>query len=427
MSSVGQRSGIVLTFTAMNNTNHVQMESIKIMNRTHGGDTVLVWPDTVLMTNLWVGVPEDPYMNGFKLYQNSPNPAGDQTTIHLTVPEQDHVNLLVTDVRGRTVLSIDRILSGGMHNLLFIPGKEAVYILSATWKGLRKSIKIFHTDIGMNQPCALEFTGQTIQSHTLKMQSDARNFVISPGDELLYIGNAESLESGIIDKPAESKTVTFQFAAGIPCPGIPTVNYGGKVYNTIQIFGQCWIKENLNVGTMITGDQEMADNGTIEKYCYENLPDYCDLYFGGLYRWGEMMQYQTWPGAQGICPTGWHIPTNEEWKVLEGAADSENSIGSETWDWTSLRGFNAGLNLKYSGSWEGDAGNDLYGFSAMGGGLSWPGGFFSDVGYNGFWWTSSDYDAGNAWFHQFVNYHPGAVMNTEAREKGFSIRCLKDM
>ncbi len=51
-----------------------------------------------------------------------------------------------------------------------------------------------------------------------------------------------------------------------------------------------------------------------------------------LYQWEEMMQYTTQQGAQGICPPGWHLPTDEEWKVLEGAVDSQYGIGDPEWD-----------------------------------------------------------------------------------------------
>ena len=138
-------------------------------------------------------------------------------------------------------------------------------------------------------------------------------------------------ESGILDNPESNETYTFQFATNIPCKGTPTVTYEGQVYNTIQIFNQCWLKVNLNVGTMIPGTEEMTDNGIIEKYCYNNEPDSCTKY-GGLYQWNEMMQYVTQQGTQGICPPDWHLPTDEEWKVLEGAVDSQYGIGDYTWD-----------------------------------------------------------------------------------------------
>ena len=100
---------------------------------------------------------------------------------------------------------------------------------------------------------------------------------------------------------------------GPSCSG--TVTYGGETYNTLQIGTQCWMKENLNIGTRINGSQEQTDNIVIEKYCYNDLDSNCNI-FGGLYQWNELMQYVTIEGAQGLCPTGWHLPTHAEWSIL---------------------------------------------------------------------------------------------------------------
>ncbi len=120
-------------------------------------------------------------------------------------------------------------------------------------------------------------------------------------------------------------------------------------------------KRNLNVGTMINGNQNQEDNGTIEKYCYDNNSSHCDTY-GGLYQWNEIMQHTTTPGLQGICPPDWHIPTNEEWKQLEGETDSQYGYPDPEWDIVGWRGFDAGLNLKATSGWSaGGNGIDLYG------------------------------------------------------------------
>ena len=66
----------------------------------------------------------------------------------------------------------------------------------------------------------------------------------------------------------------------------------GQSYTTVQIGTQCWMAENLNIGTMTNGSNNQADNGTIEKYCYNDSTANCDTY-GGLYQWKEMMQYVT--------------------------------------------------------------------------------------------------------------------------------------
>lgn len=93
------------------------------------------------------------------------------------------------------------------------------------------------------------------------------------------------------------------------------INYGGKIYNTIQIGDQWWLRENLQIGIMIPGNRDATDNGVIEKYCFNNdSVNYRN--YGAYYQWNEAMQYSTIPGARGICPEGWHIPTNEEFQKL---------------------------------------------------------------------------------------------------------------
>jgi uncharacterized protein (TIGR02145 family) len=152
---------------------------------------------------------------------------------------------------------------------------------------------------------------------------------------------------------------------GTPCPGIPSISYGGQTYNTILIGNQCWLKENLNIGQMIDNVFSQTDNGVIEKYCYGNNPMNCGIY-GGLYVWNEAMQYTTQPGSQGICPSGWHIPTDDEWKILEGNVDNLYGVGDPIWDNTGWRGFDAGKMIKSTSGWSSSGnGVDAFGFSAL--------------------------------------------------------------
>ncbi len=260
----------------------------------------------------------------------------------------------------------------------------------------------------------------------LKTIADVQKFLYSFGDELLYICYADVMQSGILNSPQESQTYIFQFATNIPCPGIPTVEYEGQVYNTIQIFNQCWLKENLNVGTMINGTIEQSNNGTIEKYCYNNEPDSCAKY-GGLYQWDEMMKYTAQQGTRGICPPGWHVPADEEWKLLEGAVDSQYRIGDDTWDdWEASRGYDSGTNLKGSSGWNYNSnGTDLFGFSGWPGGNRIYGGDFGYAGNYAVWWTSTEnYDG--SWDRVLSYLYPGVGRTHYDKGSGFSVRCLRD-
>ena len=427
MMASGQCPTMELTFTAENNGIFVRLESIKVMNRTHGGDTVLYWPDTVL-SYYYLGVSEiNKEAEVFQVFQNYPNPVIDQTTISLYVPEKDEVSLIITDILGRVVLKNEWVLEKGHHSFGFMPGSGSLFFFTAQWRGSSSSIKILQTSFNSNRSGSFEYMGSKTLSSQLKTTNDIQSFFVSPGDELLYIGYADTLESGILDIPEESRNYTFQFATNIPCPGTPTVEYEGQVYNTIQIFSQCWLKENLNVGTMIPGSQKMTDNDIMEKYCYYNEPDSCAKY-GGLYQWNEMMQYTMQQGAQGICPPGWHIPTDEEWKVLEGVVDSQYGIGDQEWDivWD-YRGYDAGTNLKTTGGWYGGSnGTDLFGFSGLPVGSRDGSGHFGLIGYYGGWWTSMDATYNGAWDRGLDYLSPEIRRYNSSKEDGFSVRCLSD-
>src|SRR5664280_2936541 len=146
-----------------------------------------------------------------------------------------------------------------------------------------------------------------------------------------------------------------------PCPGTPTVDYGGKTYNTVQIGTQCWLKENLDVGTMIHGIDTAKNNGIIEKYCFNDDPATCTAY-GGLYQWNEAMQYVTTEGTKGICPSGWHIPTNAEFQTLGTTVSNDGNA------------------LKAVG--QGGTSTNTSGFSALLAGYRVYEGYFGNLGYD---------------------------------------------
>jgi uncharacterized protein (TIGR02145 family) len=422
-----QKPAIEINFTALNGSDYVQLDSIHVMNRTQGNDTVLFWPDTVLTLDYISGINENyPYDNSFRLFQNYPNPVAEHAAISMYIPQKDYVSLVLTDISGRIILSKEEFLDKGMNYFRFEPGAEDVYFLTAVWKGNKNSIAIINAGSKKGTLPSLVYSGSASAFQSLKAANDICNFPYKQGDELLFIGYTEGMQSGMIGTPEESRTYTFQFITNEPCPGTPTVLYEGQTYNTIQVSGQCWLKENLNVGKPLNGDFNMTDNGVIEKYCLYNDSANCDLY-GGLYQWDEAMQYTNQQGTQGICPPGWHFPTDEEWKVLEGAVDSLYHIGDTEWDNTFFRGYNAGTNLKSTSGWLNDGnGTDLFGFTALPGGMRDGNGIFGS--HYGEWWTSSETNSISAWLRSlsYSNMQVYRVSPDNSKNEGRSVRCLKD-
>jgi uncharacterized protein (TIGR02145 family) len=184
----------------------------------------------------------------------------------------------------------------------------------------------------------------------------------------------------------------------------------GKTYRIVTIGSQTWMAENLNYD---------AENSR----CYDDDPANCAKY-GRLYDWSTVMNLpsdcndsecadQVQSRHQGICPSGWHVPSDEEWEALVDFVGGESIAG------TKLKS-TSGCDTEYR-----DSGTDDYGFSALPGGLG-DGSYFDNAGYYGIWWSATEYDASNAW-RRYMSYNYSNVGSDWGyKPLGFSLRCLQD-
>ncbi|NUN07914.1 MAG: hypothetical protein HUU54_01930 [Ignavibacteriaceae bacterium] len=190
------------------------------------------------------------------------------------------------------------------------------------------------------------------------------------------------------------------------CNGV--VEYEGKIYGMVKIGEQCWIKENLNVGTRINGAANPSNNGTVEKYCYNDNEANCNTY-GGLYTWNEAMGYSTTAGVRGICPEGWHIPTNAEFQTLASSVSNNSNA------------------LKAVGQGTGSgAGTNTSGFSALLAGYRYYGGYFVSLSDFAYFWSSTEYSSPYARFIGLDYNGANITFNYYYKEFGFSVRCVED-
>jgi uncharacterized protein (TIGR02145 family) len=200
------------------------------------------------------------------------------------------------------------------------------------------------------------------------------------------------------------------------CPGSITDERDGKIYNTVLIGCRCWMAENLNTGAMISAGQEQNNHGSIEKYCYENTESNCAVY-GGLYQWDNMMQWSTEPGAQGICPSGWHIPTMGDWSALEDFLGGSSVAGGKMKE----TGFEHWISPNTGATNES-------GFTALpGGGWYFDGAVFLGLTIRTAYWSSSEYSSANAGL-KTISYYSESFQNSGNNEKsyGYSLRCIMD-
>jgi uncharacterized protein (TIGR02145 family) len=171
----------------------------------------------------------------------------------------------------------------------------------------------------------------------------------------------------------------------------------GKVYQTVTIGNQEWMAENL-----------AYEPSSGNYWAYDNNNSNVETY-GYLYDWET---------ACDVCPDGWHLPTDAEWTEL-----------------TDYLGENAGGKLKATGTIE--AGTGLWydpntgatnetGFTALPGGYRYGNGTFDDIGYDGVWWSTAEFNADTAWGRSMPYDRSNVRMSLSSKKLGLSVRCLRD-
>jgi uncharacterized protein (TIGR02145 family) len=216
--------------------------------------------------------------------------------------------------------------------------------------------------------------------------------------------------SGYWIKANADGIVIFNPAAVLDSCSTPEVAFEGGPYPTVKIGNQCWLAKNLNVGTMVPGAGVHQDNSILEKYCYNDDTANCSTY-GGYYEWDEAMQYGTSPGSQGICPSGWHIPTQAEYEELSSAVAGDGNA------------------LKAAGQGSGGgAGTNTSGFSALlAGARSFSDGSFINFGAYAAFWSSTAAGTTHGWVPLIVATSSSFLTNEIGeQEYGFNVRCLQD-
>jgi uncharacterized protein (TIGR02145 family) len=228
--------------------------------------------------------------------------------------------------------------------------------------------------------------------------------------------------------------VSFTTTASLPgvrCPGTPTVtDIDGNIYNTVQIGTQCWTQSNLKVSKYGNGDNiptglvnSAWQNTTSGAYAIYNNDPVND----GLY--GKLYNHYAVTDSRGLCPTGWHVPTDGEWNVLVKYLDpnadtvcggcSQSSIAGGSLKSTAMQPTPGGWASPNTGA------TNSSGFTALPGGFRFFIGDFNHISSHGFWWSSSVLSGSGS--GRYLDTNNGDTNNGDiTRTLGLSVRCLKD-
>ena len=171
-----------------------------------------------------------------------------------------------------------------------------------------------------------------------------------------------------------------------------------KVYPTVLIGSQCWLASNLDYGSELTDNIHQTDNCIAEKYSRNSGSGTRNSY----YQWDELMSYDDTPAMQGLCPPGWHVPTEPEWNTLFNYYQGNSQ---------------AAYYLK-----------DQYidGFKALPVGVYYLNSLWSFTDFATIFWSSTPVDQTRATAHGMNIYNFSVSLYPASRANAFTVRCLKD-
>ena len=288
-------------------------------------------------------------------------------------------------------------------------------------------VKMGTTDLGTQQMLSVPYA----------LYSESTNVSISPTGDTLSIGGNSVIVPGIsAANPnhgglgsqvlAGNTTCANEYISVTGCGGQTSLTYDGRTYDLVEIDGQCWFADNLatdqyrNGDLIPTGlDNTTWQNNTAGAYAIYNNDPANDVTYGKLYNWFTTVD------TRGLCPTGWHVPTDCEWMYLE------SSLGMSVADQEreGIRGTNEGGALKATTNWISCnmGATNSSGFTALPGGFRSSGdGTYYDVGFYGGWWSSTEYESYYAWPRLLNCLDSSVGRYSYEKQLGSSVRFVRD-
>ena len=368
--------------------------------------------------------------------------------------EAGDVTIQISEMSGKIVDFHKTFLLPGTHLYRVHIATAGTYIMSAQQNGKTSSIKMVNKSGGSYD--GIEYIGIAEKVGTSSPQTKFHNRgnttnPFNSGDMMEYVGyatiNGESVESQHVTQAQEmSQTIVLQFAMTQilpvcpPCPGTPTVtDIDGNVYNTIQLGDQCWMRENLRTtkfpdNTTIPVGSDSSSTGPCRYGPNNSISE--ASYSGFLYNWPAVMygaasSSATPSGVQGICPTGWHVPSNAEWTQLTDYVSSQSEYTCGNNNTYIAKALASSIGGWYSNPGNCDIGydpttNNATGFSALPAGSYDATYSYVSFHHRASFWSATENEENKA-YGRFLHYNSSYVTTDAANKKsGFSVRCVRD-
>jgi uncharacterized protein (TIGR02145 family) len=395
------------------------VNTVIVENLTTGATLTMNGSDILRLTTATGTIPvEDNVATAIRIY---PNPMKEYSIIDVTVPTSGNATITVSDISGKTLSDV-KFPYDKTNQVYKLSGiKSGLYVVTVKGIGFQYSAKLISQleETGNIKIEQMSTQNKMIEEKSIKQEAKSIlatvDMAYASGNRLKFTGKSGIYANVKTDIPSNDKTITFSFT---PCTDGDNNNY-----SIVEIGTQVWMAENLkttkyNDGTEIplVTDNKTWDLLTTPAYCwsYNNEAFFKEI-FGALYDWYALDAAHN--GSKNVCPTGWHVPSVNEFTTL---GDYLGGTGV------------AGGKLKETGTthWYplNEKATNESGFTALPGGYRSYDGSFQAVGERCEFWTSLEVGYNDiAYFFGLLGsseQFPGSGYTNE--DVGMSIRCLKD-
>jgi uncharacterized protein (TIGR02145 family) len=410
-----QSQNYQISFTASGSASSI--DSIYVENLTQG-TTLMLNEDDVLHLVVNVGI------HSFTENQSNlfmyPNPMTESTLIEFNSSVSGQLEVEIFSMNGTLIAKQSLSAQYGLNQIEISNLQTGLYTVMLSSADRQVSAKLISMSSSKGKPVIRILSReQVFDSGDLKSTKNLVQMQYNDGERILFKAYSGSYKRVSTLLPTQNQTVDFHF--------IPCTDSEGNHYAVVTIGLQTWMAENLKYLPGVVGPGTGSEtipyyyvygyNGTdvTAAKATSNFTTY-----GVLYNWpaamaGSASSATNPSGVQGVCPAGWHLPSDAEWTQLTDYLGGESVAGGK---------------LKETGTAHWNSPNtgatNETGFTALPGGYRDINGTFLSIGHHGFWWSATENYATNAWYRfMFYNYS-NVVRLYGSKELGFSVRCVRD-
>lgn len=365
-----------------------------------------------------------------------PNPCTGNSTLFFYTSFKENVTISIYNIQGKLLSLKKEELNAGFHQFHISFPSKGVYLIRVLKNNGFLSLKAVSTDFN-GLRCNIDYIGNNNFMHLKNADEKIMNY--SEGDLLLYSAFSGVRSTKFSDSPNATKIYSVEF--------FNCIDISGNNYPVVKIGNQWWMAKNLAYLPFVSPPIEGSE--TYPHY-YVNGYEGSDVYFaksfqnyaiyGVLYNWpavmgGEISSIANPSGVRGICPSGWHVPSDAEWEQLAQYINNQKGpyiqdVYGENSHWHDVGG-----HLKSQMGWHNNNYNtDDFGFTGLPGGMRSEGGAMSEgpgiflsPGPFGVWWSSTALDyAPYAYYRDLNSFDNTFTKSYDGKIRAFSVRCVKD-